>query len=149
MVELVFSSPPVSYRSRRRLLQALFGVLGVVPILTGLYAVLAGPGGQVDGEAVNASVESEFRFFASLWIAFGAAALWVAPRVDRETALVRLLAGILFSAGLARAIAWIAAGTPHWSYLVLLGLELLLPPLIVSWQAQLARAAQEPGVSGT
>jgi hypothetical protein len=147
----VFSSPPVSFRSSKRLLQALFGALGVVSILTGLFAVLTGPGGQVDGEAVNASVESEFRFYASLWVAFGAAALWVAPRVDREAAVVRLLAVILFSAGLARTIAWIAAGTPHWSLLFLLGLELLLPPLILYLQAQLvrARAPQDAGVSGT
>ena len=141
----------MSFRSSKRLLQALFAALGVVPILTGLFAVLTGPGGQVDGEAVNASVESEFRFFASLWIAFGAVALWVAPRVDRETRVVRALALILFSAGLARAIAWIAAGTPHWSFLLLLCLELLLPPLILYLQAQLlrARAAQDAGVSGT
>jgi hypothetical protein len=140
----------VSFRSSKRLLQALFGALGVISILTGLIAVLAGPGGQVDGEAVNASVESEFRFFASFWIAFGAAALWVAARVDRETAVVRLLAVILFSAGLARVIAWIAAGTPHWSFLFLLGLELLLPPLILYSHAQLvrARAPQDAGVSG-
>jgi hypothetical protein len=148
----VFSSPPVSFRSSKRLLGALFGVLGAVPILAGLFAVLTGPGGQVDGETVNASVESEFRFFASLWIAFGAVALWVAPRVERETTVVRVLAVILFSAGVARAIAWIAAGTPHWSFLLLLGLELLLPPLILYLQAQLLRAprpAQDAGVSGT
>jgi Domain of unknown function (DUF4345) len=141
----------MSPRSTKRRLQVIFWALGIVPILTGLFAVLTGPGGQVDGEAVNASVDSEFRFFASLWIAYGVAALWVAPRVEREATAVRVLALILFSAGVARGIGWIAAGRPHWSYLVLLGLELLIPPLILRWHGQLLRMrrAQEAGVSGT
>jgi hypothetical protein len=141
----------MSFESRKRALRVLFTGLGVVPILTGLFAVFAGPGAQVDGESVNTSVESEYRFFAALWVAYGVAALWVAPRVDRETIAVRALALILFSAGIARAIAWIAAGRPHWSFLALLSLELLIPPLILHWHGALLRMrpAQETGVSGT
>lgn len=87
---------------------------------------------------MTASEESEFRFFAAFWIAYGVAALWVAPRVDRETTAVRALALALFAGGLARGMAWIAAGPPHALFIALMGLELLIPPLAIWWHNRVA-----------
>ncbi len=131
----------MSYESERRLLQVLLGSLGLTAAIAGLAAVVAGPEGQLDGAQVGASIDSEYRFYAALWFAFGIAALAVVPRVERATAAVRVLAGALFAAGLARAVAWIDVGRPHDLYLVLLALELAIPPLLVLWQRRVhARA---------
>lgn len=111
--------------------------LGVVAIVAGLFAVLTGTGGQLDGSAATPSVESEFRFFAVFWAAYGAAALWVAPRIERETAAVRALALFLFAGGLARVIASIASGRPHSFFIGLMLLELLLPFVMVLGQSRL------------
>jgi uncharacterized protein DUF4345 len=51
---------------------------------------------------------------------------------------VRALAGALFLAGLARAGAWRAAGTPHPGQRALLAIELAGPPAVVGWQARQA-----------
>jgi hypothetical protein len=131
----------MSYESERRLLQVLLGSLGLTAAAAGLVAVITGPEGQLGGERVGASIESEYRFYAALWFAYGIAALAVVPRVERATAAVCVLAGALFAAGLARALAWIEAGRPHDLYLVLLALELSIPQLLVLWQRRVRARA--------
>ena len=135
----------MSYATERRLLQALLALLGGVAAVAGLVAVLGGPEAQIDGAATGASVESEYRFYAGLWLAFGIVALFVVPGVERETLAVRALAAALFVAGLARAVAWLDAGRPAAIYLVLLALELAIPPALVLWQRRIrARAGRLP-----
>ena len=115
-------------------LRAILTVIGITATLTGIVAVLTGSSGQVGGAQASASVESELRFFAAFWIAYGAAALYVAPRALREIHAVRALALFLFLGGVARGIAWIADGRPHTLFVVLLALELLLPPAVLLLQ---------------
>ena len=86
----------------------------------------------------NPSVESELRFYGAFYVAYGVVVLHAAPRADRDTAIVRALAGALFLAGLARAGGWLAVGRPHRVQLALLVIELAAPPMIVTWQARLA-----------
>jgi Domain of unknown function (DUF4345) len=124
----------------------LFGrtlvVLGIVPIATGLYGVLTGSGGIPGGDAASANVESELRFLYALWIAYGAAAIYVGLRAPQIRAAVGALAAVLFAAGVARAIAWIAEGRPDTLFVVLMVLELAIPPLLVAWQGRLLRTGE-------
>lgn len=122
----------------KRLLTGFLYAGGAVPVVTGIYAVLTGSGGMPGTSEATANVENELRFFASFWVGFGLAVLWVAPRVDRETTAVRALMGVLFLGGVARAIAWAAEGRPDAIFIVLMALELALPPLVVFWQSHLA-----------
>lgn len=126
----------VTPASSRSLLRAAFYLGGVVATTAGLHTVIAGvkslPGQQ---QAANPAVESELRFYAAFYVAYGVAALRVAPRADRDTAAVRALAAALLLAGLARAGAWRAAGTPHGVQRALLVVELAAPPLVTAWQA--------------
>lgn len=119
------------------LLRAVFTVLGAVALVAGLVSVLGGPDAQIDGMGANPSVESEFRFYAWYWSAFGVACLWVARRVEREPTVVRGLALFLFAGGLTRIVSWVAEGRPHAVYLVLMALELTIPIMIVAAQRRL------------
>jgi Domain of unknown function (DUF4345) len=100
--------------------------------------VLAGAKSLPDQGHANPSVESELRFYAAFYVAYGLAALRVAPRADRDTMGVRALAGSLFLAGLARAGGWLAVGRPHRLQRGLLVIELVAPWLMIAWQARLA-----------
>ena len=122
-----------------RALSALLVVGGAVPIATGAFAVLTGAGGMPGQNEASASVESELRFFAVFWIAYGAALIWTAPRAARETTLVRALMAVLFVGGIARAIAWAAEGRPHGLFIVLMAIELVMPPVVVLWQDRVAQ----------
>lgn len=100
--------------------------------------MIAGAKSLPGQEVANPSVESELRFYAAFYVAYGIVALRVAPRADRDILAVRALAGALFLAGLARACGWLAVGKPHGLQRGLLAIELAAPPLIIAWQAQLA-----------
>jgi hypothetical protein len=122
-------------------LRAAFYIGGAVATMAGLHTVLAGAKSLPRQGLANPSVESELRFYAAFYFAYGIAVLRVAPRADRDTAAVRALAGALFLAGLARAAGWLARGRPHRVQVVLLAIELAAPPSIVAGQARLAARA--------
>jgi hypothetical protein len=119
-------------------LRAVFYVGGLVATTAGLHTVVVGARSLPGQEVAHPSVESELRFYAAFYLAYGIAALRVAPRADRDSTAVRALAGVLFLAGLARAGGWLAAGRPHRLQRGLLVIELAGPPLITAWQARLA-----------
>lgn len=121
-------------------LRAVLLTGGVVATAAGLHTVVAGARSIAGQRTSNPSVESELRFYAAYYVAYGVALLHVAPRADREPAAVRALAGALFLAGLARAGGWLAAGRPHPFQRGLLAVELGAPPLIVAWQRRMASA---------
>jgi Domain of unknown function (DUF4345) len=130
----------------RRALRGLFYVGGGVATAAGLHTVVAGARSIAGQELANPAVESELRFYATFYAAYGLFALRVAPRADRDTRGVRAVAGAVFLAGLARAGGWLAAGKPHNTQLALLAIELGAPAPVVAWQARLARG--EPSLTG-
>ncbi len=122
----------------RNALRALIYVGGMVATTAGLDTVIRGARSLPRQKVANASVESELRFYAAFYTAYGLAALRVAPNADRDATAVRALSGTLFLAGLARAGGWLAVGRPHGLQRTLLVVELAAPPVIVAWQARLA-----------
>jgi hypothetical protein len=116
----------------------VFYVGGVVATGSGLHTVIAGARSLPRQAAANPSIESELRFYAAFYVAYGLAALRVAPPADQNPTAVRALAGALFLAGLARAGGWCAVGKPHLGQRVLLAIELAGPPALGAWQSRLA-----------
>ena len=127
-------------------MQVLLAALGSVALAAGLFAVFTGGGGQIDGSATTASEESELRFFATFWAAYGAFALWLVPRVEKSATAIRGLSIALLAAALARVIAWISAGPPHDWFIFLLTLEVAVSLLLLAGQRRLGGA--DPNLSG-
>jgi hypothetical protein len=67
----------------------------------------------------------------------------LASRSNLKVVLI-VIAAVAVATGLpaafGRAIGIVVAGRPHALFLVLMAFELLLPPLLVTWQARVARA---------
>jgi hypothetical protein len=119
-------------------LRAAFYVGGAVATAAGLHTVISGARSVAGQGPANPALESELRFYAAFYVAYGLAALQVAPRADRDAAAVRALAGALLLAGLARAGGWLAVGRPHGVQRALLAIELAAPAPLVVWQARVA-----------
>ena len=119
-------------------MRAAFYVGGLVATTAGLHTVITGARSLPGQELANPSVESELRFYAAFYVAYGLVALRVAPRADYHTTTVRALAGALFCAGLGRAGGWLAVGKPHAVQRSLLVIELAAPPAVIAWQARMA-----------
>ena len=125
----------------KRGLQAVLVVGGLVAITTGVIAIVGGIDtfpGSPEGEN---PADNEGRFLNGIWVGFGALILWVVPRVERETTLVRILAAAIFLGGLARLASIIDVGEPADLQYVLMGIELVLGPLVIAWQTLLTRRA--------
>ena len=123
----------------RRAIRGIFYLGGVVATGAGLHTAAAGARSVPNQELANPSVESELRFYGAFYLAYGLAALQIAPQADTNANAVRAHMGVLFAAGLARAGGWLAVGRPHRFQLALLAVELALPPSVVAWQARIAR----------
>jgi hypothetical protein len=121
----------------RTALRALFYVGGTVATGAGLWTVVAGGRSLPERKLENPIVESELRFYAAFYVAYGLWVLSVAPRADRDTEAVRRAAGALFLAGTARVAAWLAVGKPHSDQRALLAIELAAPPAVIAWHARL------------
>lgn len=117
------------------MLRILLLLLAVVVMTVSLAHILLGPAVVVPGGApVNATTDSEDRFYATFFLAYGAAVFWAARDIPARVREIRLLMLIFFAGGIARIISIIAMGWPHPLFVGLGAAELILPPIII-WLA--------------
>ena len=108
-------------------------------VVAGAAGVVLGARTVLDPGAFTATVDSEMRFFAVWYAAAGVLVFHAARDVGSSTTLIRVVAGAFFVAGLARLLSWATIGRPHWTQLVLMVVELVLPAIIVGWHAAATR----------
>jgi hypothetical protein len=109
---------------------ALFGATCCVIALT---HIAFGPASIPGSVPVNATMDSEDRFYATLFLGFGAALIWCARDLPRREPVFGALLSVFFLGGIARLISWAAVGSPGALFTFLGGLELVLPPLLWFW----------------
>lgn len=90
---------------------------------------------------VGPDVDSEMRFYAVLWIAYGAAAVWVSRRLPERIGLLRLMLAIFWLGGVGRGISFLAVGAPHPLFIVLMWIELVLPAVLLALSFRPANAS--------
>lgn len=120
--------------SSRRALRAVFYAGGTVATAAGLHTAVLGARSLPGQDVANPVLESELRFFAAIYVAYGLAALRTAPHAEKEVERVRALAATILLAGVARAGGWLATGRPHPLQRVLLAVELTLPAAVAALQ---------------
>lgn len=117
----------------RTALRLLLYFFGAVCSIIALTHIVIGPAAIPGGVVTNATMDSEDRFYATLFLGFGLAIVWCARDLDsREKPLGALLA-VFFAGGLARIVSLFAVGSPGPLFLFLGALELILPPLFWWW----------------
>jgi Domain of unknown function (DUF4345) len=84
-----------------------------------------------------------------LFLAYGIALLWCARDVQRKLLFINFLAAALFIGGIGRLLAVILVGAPHPFYVVMLMLELALPPPMVLAAKRVAEPAPKSPKSGS
>ncbi|WP_327142790.1 DUF4345 domain-containing protein [Nocardia sp. NBC_01327] len=113
----------------RRILQVWLVAFGVVCVGIAVAHLLFGTSTIIGGGTVNATIDSDMRFYAILFLAYGLALLWCARDVETKGLPINLLGLIFFAGGLARALAWVATGEPNWFYVLMTPVELVIPVL--------------------
>ncbi len=83
---------------------------------------------------VNPTMDSEDRFYATLFVGFGVAMVWCSRDLAERRGVFAALLAIFFAGGLARIVSALAVGLPSPLFVFLGSLELLLPPLMWLWR---------------
>ena len=120
-------------------LRLFLALLGAVMVVAGTTAVLFGASSIAGVDAASPAVDSEMRFFAVWYVVAGAMLLRAIPRLEGAGPTVRLVGAAFFVAGCARILSWAVVGEPPTTAVVLMVIELILPFVIVPWQAGVAR----------
>jgi hypothetical protein len=97
----------------------------------GLSHLLFGTSTIIGGGSVNATIDSDMRFYALLFAAYGLVFVWCAVDIAERGRVANVLGAIFFAGGLARLLAWTATGQPNWFYVVMIPVELIVP--LVNW----------------
>lgn len=124
----------------RRLLQITIALACLVPIVAGLDGVLRGAA-MVSPGKVTADLDSHFRYLSGIFLILGLAFASTIAAIERQAARFRLLGVMVVAGGLGRALAWVATGAPLLVHQLALVMELGVVPLLMLWQARIARIA--------
>jgi hypothetical protein len=122
----------------RKLLSVIVLIFGIVCGLIALTHIILGHA-SVPGHAPGFSPtdDSEDRFYATLFLGFGAAMAWCSRNLAKREQLFGALLLIFVMGGLARIISAIQVGLPIPLFQWLGAMELLLPPLLWWWHKKL------------
>lgn len=125
----------------KRALQIATAVLGAVPVLTGIVTLfgLSDPIYASAGLPANALLDSNLRFFGGIWLGLGLAIYWLIPDIEKQTALFRILWGMIFLGGVGRLLSMVFLGLPPVPFIAFTVLEIVGAPLFIAWQAKLAK----------
>ena len=79
------------------------------------------------------TLNSQNRFYGVAFGVYGALLFVCASDIVRYQSILRIVLWVFFAAGLARLVSIATHGVPATAVLVLLGSELLLPPVLLAW----------------
>lgn len=124
-------------------LSRFVALFGVVCCAIALAHIAIGPRAIVDAVPVNATMDGEDRFYATLFLGFGAALVWCSRKLRERSGVFGSLLLVFFLGGVARGLSLLLVGWPHPLFVFLGGLELILPPLL--WLSLRAAARVKSG----
>ncbi|MEV7596341.1 DUF4345 domain-containing protein [Kitasatospora sp. NPDC089797] len=125
-----------------KVLRVLAWTMGVACVAIGLEHLLAGAAALPGTADPGPTVDSFARFMGAVFAGYGAAWIWAVRQTPVPAWAVRWLAGILLLGGLARVLGLAVDGRPHWFQLVLMAVELGLPPVYFGLAGADERAAR-------
>ncbi|NIZ91673.1 DUF4345 domain-containing protein [Kineococcus rubinsiae] len=117
----------------RRALVVVVGLLGAVPVGTGLLGVVGGLTiGPGPADAVR-YFDSEYRFLNAVWVLVGLLLWWSLRRPGERALVTRLVLASFVLGGVARLVSVVATGWPATVFSAALAVELLLVPVVLVW----------------
>lgn len=126
-------------RVEKRLLQAIVAVACLVPLITGGWSILHGPGFLGHPPAIPVDLDSHFRYISGIFFAVGLGFASCVPGIEAKGPRFRLLGALVIAGGLSRVLSLVAVGMPSNGHLFGFAMELGVVPLLLLWQAGFAK----------
>lgn len=125
--------------SEKRLLQAALIAGGAFSLFVAVASVVNGTTAVAPRAPVPLGLDSHFRYLSGIFLGALVAMYSCVPDIERKGSRLRLIGALIVCGGLARLIGVAAMGMPGWGHRYGLVMELVVTPLILLWQARLAR----------
>ena len=127
--------------TERRLLQAAILLGCLSPFWFGMRGIVEGPAMLVGVDPGQAPPDllSHYRYLSGLFLGIGLVLLSCVPRIHARTARFRWACAAIVVGGLARTFGLLAGDAPSAAHRIALAAELGVVPLLVLWQARVAR----------
>lgn len=129
----------IALKAERRILQAVVALACVVPLVTGGISVAQGPGWLRGVDVVPTDLDSHFRYISGIFLALGIGFATCVPRIEAVGDRFRLLGFMVVAGGMARLVSLVMVGPPSNGHVFGLGMELVVVPCLMAWQAGFAR----------
>ena len=107
---------------------ALLGISPVGQFFNAVISVIYEGGPLTDLDTPND--DSELRFYSVFFAAYGAILFQTTRNLTKRGHRLPLLLGLFFLGGIARAISYVTVGQPHALFVLLMIIELTMPPLL-------------------
>jgi hypothetical protein len=121
-----------------RVQQVFLATFGGIVIVISLLHVALGPARLLGMASLSATMDSEDRFYATQFLAFGAVVLSCVRNVEQKSRTVHLLAVAFFVGGLARLASMAAVGPPNAFFSAMTALELTVPAFMILLQRRVS-----------
>jgi hypothetical protein len=129
----------------RRAFQVFLGLFGGTVLCICLLHLVLGPASIPGSVPVNATMDSEDRFYGTLFGAYGIAVLSCIEDVERKRGLLHFLLAAFFAGGIARLVSMAVTGPPHPLFTALTVVELAIPVLAALAYRRIVRLSVPPG----
>jgi hypothetical protein len=129
----------MSPAAEKRLLQIVMAITLLLPLSAALAGTLGGPHFLGKPPVIPVDLDSHFRYISGLFLGMLLLFASCIPNVERHGPRLRMLAFMVFIGGLFRFLSLVAIGVPTLGHQIGLGIELVELPLILLWQARVAR----------
>jgi hypothetical protein len=127
--------------AERRLLQAVILLGCLSPFWFGARGIIEGPAMLVGMDPGQAPPDllSHYRYLSGLFLGIGLVLLSCVPRIEARTARFRWACAAIIVGGLARAFGLLSGDAPSAAHKIALAAELGVVPVLMLWQARVAR----------
>ncbi len=128
----------------RTLLQIVNAILGFATVALAAMSLFLGVNSPVyQGAEIPplAALDSNLRFLGGMGLGLGAILLWIIPTIERRTHLFRAVWLCALAGGIGRLISMAAVGSPPLPMIVFTAIEVPLVPILIFWQASVARTS--------
>lgn len=98
---------------KTRPLRFILTLFALIAFGSGGLILLGGAAAFPGIDMVDASADSEMRFFAAYWLGYGAMCVWITRDIGARIAFVPALASVLAVGIFGRILSYITIGQPH------------------------------------
>lgn len=129
----------VTPQAEKRVMQGVMCVVLLLPASAVIPSLVSGPGFLGHPPVIPTDLDSHFRYVSGIFLGVLVLIAACIPRIERQGPLFRMLGGVIVLGGLSRLVSLLLVGVPSIGHQIGLAVELGLMPLLMLWQARLAR----------